>query len=93
MLLAKIRSASPIRRDKATGNRKNELYRETAGSNWKYTVTSIARMPDYSWITVVILTPLILRYILPLIHYSELNSGNNEHDLEAIETIPFIRSD
>jgi hypothetical protein len=48
----------------ATGNRNNELYRETARSNWKK--PSIAAMPDYSRNTVFILTPLIFRYHLPL---------------------------
>jgi hypothetical protein len=47
-----------------TGNRNKELYRETAHSNW--IKPSIATMPDYSRITVFILTPLIFRYHLPL---------------------------
>ncbi len=75
VLLAKIRSASPIRRDNAylykavaTGNRNNELYRETARSNWKQ--PSIGTMPDYSRITVFIMTPLIFRYNLPLKNYA-----------------------
>ncbi len=45
----------PIYKAVATGNRNNELYRETARSNWKY--PSIVTMPDYSRITVFILTP------------------------------------
>ena len=53
----------PIYDAVATGNRNNELYRETARSNWKY---PIATMPDYSRITVFILTSLIFRYHLPL---------------------------
>jgi hypothetical protein len=54
----------PIYKAVATGNRKNKVYRETARSNWKK--PSIATMPDYGRITVVILTPLIFRYHLPL---------------------------
>ncbi len=54
----------PIYKAVATGNRKNELYRETACSNWKY--PSITTMPDYSRITVVILTLIIFCYHLPL---------------------------
>jgi hypothetical protein len=55
----------PIHKAGATGNRNKELqYRETARSNW--IKPSIATMPDYSRITVFILTPLIFRYHLPL---------------------------
>jgi len=54
----------PIYKAVATGNRNNELYRETARSNWKK--PSIATMPDYSRNTVFILTPLIFRCHLPL---------------------------
>jgi hypothetical protein len=54
----------PIYKAVATGNRNNELYRETARSNWKKPL--IATMPDYSRKTVFILTPLIFRYHLPL---------------------------
>ncbi len=54
----------PIYNAVATGNRNNELYRETARSNWKQ--LSIATMPDYSRSTIFILTPLIFRYHLPL---------------------------
>jgi hypothetical protein len=54
----------PIYKAVATGNRNNELYRETARSIWKKPL--IATMPDYSRNTVFILTPLIFRYHLPL---------------------------
>jgi hypothetical protein len=54
----------PIHKAGATGNRNKELYRETARSNW--IKPSIATIPDYTRITVIILTPLIFRYHLPL---------------------------
>jgi hypothetical protein len=46
----------PIYRAVATGNRNNELYRETERSNWKQ--PSIATMPDHIRITVSIPSPL-----------------------------------
>jgi hypothetical protein len=54
----------PIHKAGATGNRNKELYRETARSNW--IKPSIATKPDYSRITVFILTSLLFRYHLPL---------------------------
>jgi hypothetical protein len=63
----------PINKAVATGNRNNELYRETARSNWKKPL--IAIMPDYSRNTVFILTPLIFRYHLPLITSIKYNSA------------------
>ncbi len=51
----------PIYKAIATGN---EFYRETTGSNCKK--SSIATMPDRTWITVFFHTPLIFRYHLPL---------------------------
>jgi hypothetical protein len=62
--LRRFVETKPIYKAVATGNRNNELYRETARSNWKK--PSIATIADYSRNTVFILTPLIFRYHLPL---------------------------
>jgi hypothetical protein len=51
----------PIHKAGATGNRNKELYRETAHSNW--IKPSIATIPDYTRITVIILTPLVTIYL------------------------------
>jgi hypothetical protein len=61
----------PIYKAVPTGNRNNELYRETARSNWKK--PSIATMPDYCRKTVFILTSLILPYHLPLNRFNSEN--------------------
>ncbi len=71
----------PIYKAVATGNRNIELYRENDTFNLQ-----IATMPDRTWITVFIPTPLIFRYHLPFKTCS-LKALSSEMDLAEIRLI------